>query len=328
MLDVRCSMFDVLRFPMRIPPLLASLLLLATPLHAAEFLPSVKRVVFLGDSITYAGQYVDLFEAFLFTQFPERKFEVIDCGLPSETVSGLSEVGHAGGKFPRPDLHERLDRVLAKTKPDLIFACYGMNDGIYKPYDTVRAQRYQDGILKLREKAAKIGAQVIHLTPPVFDSVPISGKVAPAGQESANAPYEGYDDVLTRYSSWLVEQRAAGWKVIDIHTPMKAAITKARETNATFTFAKDGVHADAAGHELIALDLLAALDPERAEKFRQTRLSPELMTLIRKRGRLLADAWIKDAGHLRPGTAEKGLPVAEAQAKAAEIEAQIRAMSK
>ena len=89
-------------------------------LRADDFLPGVKRILFLGDSITYSGEYVDTFEAFLLTQFPDRQFVVINCGLPSETVSGLSEAGHAGGKFPRPDLHERLERVLAKAKPDQI----------------------------------------------------------------------------------------------------------------------------------------------------------------------------------------------------------------
>jgi lysophospholipase L1-like esterase len=299
-------------------------LLLTTSLHAAEFLPGVKRIVFLGDSITYAGHYVDVFEAFLFTQFPDRRFEVIDCGLPSETVSGLSEVGHAGGKFPRPDLHERLDRVLARTQPDLVFACYGMNDGIYKPYDEVRALRFQDGMRRLRDRAAKAGAQVIHLTPPVFDSVPISGRVAPAGQETASAPYEGYDQVLTRYAAWLLERRAEGWRVIDIHTPMQAEIARRRESDVSFTFAKDGVHANAEGHALIAATVLAALDPERAGKFRATKIAPETLALIRKRGRILADAWIKEAGHLRPGTAQGGLPIAEAQARAAELEGQIR----
>jgi lysophospholipase L1-like esterase len=307
--------------------LLSLLAMLAITARAADFLPGVKRIVFLGDSITYSGQYVDWFEAFLFTQFPNRSFEVIDCGLPSETVSGLSEVGHAGGKFPRPDLHERLDRVLAKARPDLIFACYGMNDGIYKPYDDIRALRYQEGIRKLREKAKAAGAEVIHLTPPVFDSVPISGKVAPAGQESASAPYEGYDSVLARYSAWLLEQRAAGWRVIDIHTPMKAAIAKRREEDASFTFAKDGVHANADGHALMAETLLASLDPERAAKFRTTPPSPELLALIRKRGRLLADAWLKDTGHLRPGTAQNALPLAEAQTQAAGLERQIREMT-
>src|SRR5258708_40308174 len=87
------------------------------PAAAGDFLHGAKRILFLGDSITYGGQYVDRFETFLFTQYPGEKFEVINCGLPSETVSGLSEEGHAGGKFPRPDLHERLGRVLEKEKP-------------------------------------------------------------------------------------------------------------------------------------------------------------------------------------------------------------------
>src|SRR5204863_4762376 len=128
--------------------------------------------VFLGDSITYSGQYVDDFETFLFLRFPARQFEVINVGLPSETVSGLSEDGHAGGQFPRPDLHERLDRVLAKTKPDLIFACYGMNCGIYLPLDDARFQKYKDGIQWLRDKAKAAGANVIHVTPPTFDPGP------------------------------------------------------------------------------------------------------------------------------------------------------------
>ena len=115
---------------------------------AAEQSPlvGVHRVVFLGDSITYSGQYVEFIEAFLRINDPMLNCEFLDLGLPSETVSGLSEPGHAGGKFPRPNLHERLDRVLGKAKPDLIVACYGMNDGIYYPFSEVRFDKYQDGM--------------------------------------------------------------------------------------------------------------------------------------------------------------------------------------
>ena len=70
-------------------------------------LDGVRRIVFLGDSITYAGHYVDLVEAFLRLKNPGLRCEFLNLGLPSETVSGLSEPGHAGGAFPRPDLHER-----------------------------------------------------------------------------------------------------------------------------------------------------------------------------------------------------------------------------
>src|SRR5262245_13658459 len=110
---------------------------------AAEipFLLGARRVVFLGDSITYSGQYIDYLEAYAVTRSPERHLEFINLGLPSETVSGLSEPGHAGGSFPRPDLHERLARVLALTQPDVVVACYGMNDGIYYPFAEERFEK-------------------------------------------------------------------------------------------------------------------------------------------------------------------------------------------
>ncbi len=123
--------------PREILTLTACLVLLQQAPSAAastNAVPDAKRIVFLGDSITYSGHYIDYVEAVLLSQFPKSEFELINIGLPSETVCGLSEPGHAGGKFPRPNLHERLDRVLMKLKPDLIMACYGMNDGIYYPF--------------------------------------------------------------------------------------------------------------------------------------------------------------------------------------------------
>ena len=75
--------------------------------------PDVKRVVFLGDSITHAGGYIDAIETALIVQYPERHIELLNLGLPSETTSGLSEPGHAGGQFPRPDLHERFILIIS-----------------------------------------------------------------------------------------------------------------------------------------------------------------------------------------------------------------------
>jgi len=121
---------------------------------AARRFLEARRVVFLGDSITYGGEYVDFVEAWIRMRFPDANVEFIDLGLPSETVCGLSEPGHAGGAFPRPDLHERLGRVLEKATPDLIVACYGMNDGIYHPFNDERFQRFQDGIRPVRDRAA------------------------------------------------------------------------------------------------------------------------------------------------------------------------------
>ena len=90
-----------------------------------NLLQNAKRILFLGDSITYAGEYISWFDAWLVSQELANRAVVINAGLPSETVSGLSEAGHAGGQFPRPDLAERLTRVLNATQPDLVFAAMG-----------------------------------------------------------------------------------------------------------------------------------------------------------------------------------------------------------
>ena len=315
---------------------LATLAAIVCPTLAEDFLPGVKRVLFLGDSITYAGHYTELFDAFIFTQFPDRHIEVIDCGLPSETVSGLSEAGHAGGKFPRPDVHERLDRVLATVKPDLVFACYGMNCGIYLPLDDARFAAYQAGIRKLREKVEKSGAKIIHLTPPVFDPLPIAARVKPADAVKDGDMFDGYNGVLDRYSAWLVEQgKKEGWRVIDTHSAMAAALAEKRKTDAAFTYAKDGVHANNDGHRLIADAIIHALAPEKAGAFSKLLDSDwakgadgrAFFDDVHKRNRLLCDSYLTTAGHLRPGMA-KGLPVAEAEEKSAALEVKIRETGK
>jgi len=57
------------------------------------------RVAILGDSITYDGRWATRVESALrFTpEFADA--EIVNFGLGSETVSGLSEPNHAGGNF-------------------------------------------------------------------------------------------------------------------------------------------------------------------------------------------------------------------------------------
>jgi lysophospholipase L1-like esterase len=297
---------------------------------AEDFLPGVHRILFLGDSITQSGQYVDFIETQLLLHLPAtRRFQIINCGLSSETVSGLSEEGHAGGQFPRPDLHERLDRALTKTKPDLVFACYGMNDGIYLPLSDDRFDRFKAGMLKLHEKVHAAGARVIHLTPPVFDAMPIRQRVVPADKADANHPFEGYDTVLAAYADWLLAQRKeANWQVIDIHNPMAQAIAVHRKTDPAFTFARDGIHPDDTGHGVMAISILRGLsvpfDPQ-ARDFGDPLDADSsfngVYKLVRQRNRILAAAWLSDIGHKRP--MDPSLPMEESRRKAAEINAQI-----
>jgi lysophospholipase L1-like esterase len=321
-------------------PILAALLLAcATSASAADksLLDGVKRIVFLGDSITYAGGYVDILEAAFRVENPDRAVEFINIGLPSETVSGLSEPGHAGGAFPRPTVHERLDRVLAKAKPDLIVACYGMNCGMYYPLSDERFAKYREGMELLRKKAAAAGAKVVHITPPVFDPMPIKARLLPAGLPEYKQPFEGYNTVLDRYSEWLVSQRAQGWVVVDAHFPMAKFIAAERERDPAFKLAGDGVHINVTGHWLIAREVLRAFKaPE--DKLAEAKdgagflasvhpRGADLLKLIAQRQAIVKDAWLNECGHLRPGM-KKGVPVAEAQAKWTELEAKVAEVAK
>jgi lysophospholipase L1-like esterase/pimeloyl-ACP methyl ester carboxylesterase len=291
--------------------------------------PREQRIVFLGDSITQSGRYIEIIDAALVAQFPDAVKTMIPLGLASETVSGLSEPGHAGGKFPRPDLHERLDRVLDKAKPELVLACYGMNDGIYYPLGPDRTRAFQDGMRRLHDKAVAAGARIVHLTPPVFDPVPIMNRVLPAGRDEYPQPYAGYNEVLDAYATWLLDMRtSARWDVIDIHFPMNAALAEKRIADPKFTFANDGVHPSPEGQLLIARPVLEAWGLKvNADGTPVHPHGAEILKLIQKKHALLRPAWLSHVGHLRPGVAA-GLPLAEAQQKASEFDAEARRLAK
>lgn len=278
---------------------------------------NVQRIVFLGNSITYQGKYIAFIDAYFSIHYPDKNYEIINAGLPSETVSGLSEPGHAKGKYPRPDLHDRLDRVIAATKPDLVLACYGMNDGIYLPFSEKRFKKYKKGINRLHKAIEKAGAEIIHITPPVYD-----------GRKGV-----AYANVLDIYSDWLISNRyTKGWNVIDIHWPMKKKLEYHRLIDSTFVFAKDGIHPNDSGHFEMAKHILEffvgpplsttgdingflSAHQNAAEIFKQVQL----------RQKITKDAWLTHIGHKRPNM-KKGLPLDEALAKSKEIEEKIQVL--
>ncbi len=285
-----------------------------SPASVATLPAEVKRVVFLGDSITQSGFYTACVETYFLTRFPNRPIEFINVGLSSETVSGLSEPNHANGAFPRPDLHERLTRVLAQTKPDFVFACYGMNDGIHLPYDAERARAFEAGIRRLRAAVLATGARLVHITPPPFDNV-----------KGTNPHYAG---VLERYAAWLMQRRADGWDVIDLNTAMTRELVAQRGKEPTFTFAKDGVHPDERGHWVMARTLLRHLGAgdlpdtlDANDMFAAYPSGPAVLKLVRTRSGLMKEAWLTAIGHKRPG--KPGLPLEEARQRAAVIDAEI-----
>lgn len=283
-----------------------------------------KRILFLGDSITNSGYYISDIETQLRIQGAAKVPELINLGLSSETCSGLSEPDHP---FPRPDVHERLDRALAKVKPDVVVACYGMNDGIYHPFDNDRFSQYQAGVNKLIAKVHAANAKLVLVTPPPFDPLPLRskpGKLLPAGQEKYAwfSVFEGYDSVIDRYAKWIMLQKDQVDVVIDVHTPLKEFLVEQRKSDSDFFVAPDGVHMDEVGHQVMATAILKAWGVESWED-----PSNELRSAVKKKMQVLHNAWLSEVGHKRPGV-KAGLPLKEAQEKAAELQQKIQDLAK
>ena len=301
--------------------LLGFLSCLALEAAAAEPFPlQAKRILFLGDSITNAGHYIADLEMQLRlngVQCPE----LINLGLPSETCTGLSEPDHP---FPRPDVHERLERALTRIKPDVVVACYGMNDGIYYPFSEERFAAYQAGIKQLVSKVKAAGAKMVLMTPPPFDPVPLQGKnkLRPTGAEKYAwfAVYEHYDrDVIRRYADWIREVKQADM-VIDLYKPMQETLSAKRKQAPDFHFAADGVHMNADGHEVLAQAILEAWGVTNWQ-----RPPTDLHDFVEAKTKLLHDAWLSHVGHKRPGV-KAGLPLDEAEQKAEALEAKIESI--
>jgi len=284
-------------------------------LQAKPIIRPGDRVVFLGDSITAAGHFVSYVEAHLRLQVEGDPVEVINLGLPSEGCTGLSEPDHP---FPRPNVHERLARALEKTRPDVVVACYGMNDGIYYPFSQERFEKYQQGMQQLARAVKKSGARLILLTPPAFDPLPLklAGKLLPAGAEKYAwfAIYEDYDDVIKKYADWLASQRRLADLVLDVYTPVVNYTVDKRKENPEFVMSPDGVHVNVEGHQVIARGVVEGLGLEW-----DPMLDEELFGSLEARRTVMHASWLSHVGHKRPGM-KPGLPVEEARRSVAELE--------
>jgi lysophospholipase L1-like esterase len=308
---------------------LICLLLLALPGLAEPALPKlegVKRIVFLGDSITQGGDYVTDFECWLAAN--GIKTEVINLGLGSETASDLTEEENAGHlkahRFGRPMVSERLDRALTATKPDLLVVCYGMNDGSSLPSNDEGLKRFGDAITHLRDAALKSGVKrVVFCTPPVRD-------------DKGNATLKFHDENLTRFTEWLLTKRAAGWDVVDFHGPMRKALDEGRAKDPAFLLSKDGVHPGREGHWIMARELLtqflgARLDGVASAEALFPEKGPEIRKLVHQRMGTRFAAWMSQIGHTRPGApggpgTKPGQTIEQATESAAAITKQIEAL--
>lgn len=258
-----------------------------------------KKVLILGNSITQDGRYVDFIEYYLRKSFPEKKLDIISIGLSSETASGDSESDHP---FPRPCVHTRLDDALKATTPDLVIACYGMNDGVFSAKNDTRFNNYKEGIKKLKTKIENTGAKLILLTPTVFDPDPAKSRIAYDNEpQSYKHPYFNYNQVLKDYSNWLTGLEDT--KIINLHSYLNNELDLLKVNHPDSTFIPDAVHPNQIGHFYMAKKVLSELYPKIiiSDAFSETKnlKTDSLFLLTRKRRKIRSNGWLNFIGYTR-----------------------------
>lgn len=275
---------------------------------------SKERWLFLGDSITQQGGYVDYIETWFLLNEVDPP-EIISLGLSSETVSGLSEPDHP---FPRPYLHSRLENVLERVKPTVVIACYGMNCGIYHPFSAERFSAYKVGIRKLVADAHAIGAEVILLTPP-----PYAGRVKPRDTPEPGQPYgfktpaSDYNDVLAKYGEWILSRNGRGdLRAFTIRPAMERFMEK--------IYIKEPIHPNSFGHELMAEAFLQALGKDTGSDILQTGISrrsddeewQSLIALVKEQRTAYEFSLLNSIGHGNPNILKREtMPLDDARRK-------------
>jgi len=197
-----------------------------------------ERIVFLGDSITYAGAqpggYVALFKEAIVKNHPDLEIEVVGAGISGNRV---------------PDLEARLDKDVLARKPTLVVIYIGINDvwhsangrGTSKP-------DYEQGLRRIVKRIQDTGSRVILCTPSVIGE-----------KHDGSNPF---DPMLEDYSQISRNVAAdAHIRLLDLRKQFLAHLKAQNTENADKNILTgDTVHLNAAGNRFVAERMLEAVE--------------------------------------------------------------------
>jgi lysophospholipase L1-like esterase len=225
--------------------LLAALILfLQSSLAAKEPVPlkveKGDRVVFLGDSITEAGNghakgYVVLIRKALEEKLSKDGIEVIGAGISGNKV---------------PDLQGRLQRDVLARKPTIVVIYIGINDVWHGETDPKRGtskEKYQAGLEDIISRITDAGGRALLCTPSV-----IGEKID--GSNRNDARLDEYADISRAVAKKLKVP------LCDLRKEFLRRLAKDNPGNkASGVLTTDGVHLNDAGNALVAKVILSNL---------------------------------------------------------------------
>jgi lysophospholipase L1-like esterase len=193
-------------------------------------------VMFVGDSVTEHGAYLDDIAMYFAVRWPEWRVELLDRGRFGErAVDGL----------------QRLQRDVIALKPQMAVLFFGVNDGRYQAFNPEFFAAFVNAERQMVSRLKAAGIAVALATPTVIDPDQLHGYHGDAAE---------YIEVLGRYAQAVMDiGRELAVPVLDVYGALRAAQQQAKATLPNFTMFPAGVHPSAAGHLVIAARMLRDL---------------------------------------------------------------------
>ena len=199
-------------------------------------------VCFLGDSITHGGNWHRYIELFYVSRFPERKVNIVNCGIGGDRADGALK---------------RLDWDVLVHQPTVIVIMLGMNDIGHANYDgpnptpqmlTAREQSitaYRTNMTALIEAIQKRSkASIILVKPSPYDE---TAELAKPARKGANGALTKCADICGELA------KKYNTAVVDLHGPMTRMMAEGQKLDPKFALCGgDRVHPGLAGHLVMA----------------------------------------------------------------------------
>lgn len=207
----------------------------------------MKKIVFIGDSITENGRfddplglgvgYVRVIHDYLTITYPDKDFEIVNKGISGNRIT---------------DLKERWEQDVLAEKPDLLSISIGVND-VWRQLDRkeipqVYPDQYEEIYLELLTKTTEqLDVPIVLMEPTVIEENP---------EAEGNQLLKPYLNIVRK----MAEKFSA------ILVPTHQAMIDYRLNGGNYDLTTDGVHMNSAGDLLMAKTWINHVAPKVWEK--------------------------------------------------------------
>lgn len=235
---------------------MAAFIMVAAFPAKSEVFAEGDRVVFLGDSITHHGRYLEQIALYYETRFPDRDI-------------WFSGSGESGGNAGEDSAMRRLDDDVVSKNPTVVTVMFGMND-VWRdewPRNEPTAANIENQARSFREYTNNMtrlvaaiqeragGPQVIRLTPTPFDQTCLL-----EGKQSELVCNDG----LAVFAEWLRgAAKREGAPIVDLQAFLHALNDREQNKDPCWSFMRGGgtnkfdrVHPSEFGHTFVTYAFL------------------------------------------------------------------------